>query len=363
MTALKGFRKIGVGLSGKFSIGEVVELAQDAEALGFNSFWLAEGYHTNSAIVAATTVAAKTSRIEIGLGILSPHTKHPALMAMEAATLDEASQGRVILGVGKVRSALQKHGLQEVGAVRVVREAIAIIRKFFDGELVEYDGTVFKIASPGSQLGFTPYRKHLPIYVGATGPLMLRLAGHYADGVIFNYPCTRDYIGYALPLLEEGLRRSGRTLDDFNVAAYLLVSIDEDEKKALAIAKEFVAQKLPTRHPLMLQHAQVSDEEANLVKSRVEQLGWHKVAPELSDELVRKLTIVGTPDQVVHGLKQFVGSGLKLPIVWHIMGPNRRHSLRLIARDVMPQLIETFEDIAHTDKTASNQLTAKRNND
>jgi len=83
----------------------------------------------------------------------------------------------------------------------------------------------------------------------------------------------------------------------------------------------------------------VTSEEIGFVKDTVERLGVAKAAPELGDELVCKVAIAGTPDQVMAGLKQFVGSGLQLPIVWEIIGPNRRHSLNLIAKEVMPKLV------------------------
>jgi alkanesulfonate monooxygenase SsuD/methylene tetrahydromethanopterin reductase-like flavin-dependent oxidoreductase (luciferase family) len=256
---------------------------------------------------------------------------------MEAASLDELAPGRVILGVGTVLNALRKHAIARNGATRVVKETVEITKRLLSGEWVQYDGARFKIPSPGSRLEIDGFRD-LPVYVGATGPATLKLAGQYADGIVFNYPCTPSFIRYAMPLIQEGLRLSGRIADDFSVAAYLLVSVDEDEKKALAGAKRFVAQKLPTRHSDMLRHANVTLEEISAVKSMVEKLGVAKAAPELGDELIRKVAIAGTPDQVVGGLKQFAGNGLKLPIVWEIIGPDRRHSLKLIAQEVMPRL-------------------------
>lgn len=206
------------------------------------------------------------------------------------------------------------------------------------GESVQYAGNKFKISSPGSRLEIDASRD-LPVYVGATGPATLRLAGQYADGIVFNYPCTPSFVRYAMPLIGEGLTLSGRTADEFVVAAYLLVSVDEDEKKALAGAKRFVAQKLPTRHSDMLLHAGVTAEEIGFVKDVVERLGVAKAAPELGDELIRKVAIAGAPNQVVAGLRQFVGSGLKLPIVWEIIGPDRHNSLNLMAKEVIPKLV------------------------
>jgi 5,10-methylenetetrahydromethanopterin reductase len=337
MIAVEGFENLGVGIDGTTSMAETLTLAKEADALGFHSFWLSEGYHSRSAVVRATVVATSTRRIRIGLGILSPHTKHPALLAMDAASLDEVARGRVILGVGTVLNALRKHALERTGATQVVKEAVEITKRFLSGESVQYEGNRFKISSPGSRLELDPSR-NLPVYVGATGPAMLRLAGQYADGVVFNYPCTPSFIKYAMPFLQEGLRLSGRTVDNFAVAAYLLVTVDENEKKALDTAKRFVAQKLPTRHSEMLRHARVSAEEIGLVKANVEKLGVARAALELDDALVHKVVIAGTPDQVIMGLRQFLGSGLKLPIIWEIIGSDRPRSLRLIAKNVMPKL-------------------------
>jgi len=338
MMAVQGFGNLGVGVDGTTSTAETLELAKDADALGFHSFWLSEGYHTRSAVVRAAVIATSTSRIRIGLGILSPHTKHPALLAMEAASLDEVARGRVIIGVGRVLNALRKQGLEQAGTTQLVKESIDLIRGFLSGQWVQYDGTRFSIPGPGSRLGLEP-SKDLPIYVGATGPAMLRLAGEYADGVLFNYPCTAGFIEYAMPFLEEGLRQSGRTIDNFDIAAYLLVAVDEDEKRALGTAKQFVAQKLPSRHSQMLRHAGVSEPEISLARDRLEKFGLAGAAAELDDALTRKVTIAGTPDQVIEGLRQYRGSGLKLPIIWEIIGPNRRRSLSLIAKEVMPKLL------------------------
>jgi 5,10-methylenetetrahydromethanopterin reductase len=337
--AVESFESLGVGTDGATSMSETLELAREADALGFHSFWLSEGYHSRSAVVRATLVAGSTRRIKIGLGILSPHTKHPALMAMDAASLDEVAHGRVILGIGRVLNALRKHAIDSAGGTRLVRESIEVIKGLLSGQLLHYEGTRFKIAPPGHRLDVGPCEK-LPVYIGATGPAMLQLAGQYADGVLFNYPCTPSFLEHAMPFLNEGLSRSARTIDDFDVAAYLLVSVDEDEKTALAAAKRFVAQKLPTRHSTMLRHAGVTEEEMSVVRDKIEKHGLVKAAAELDDALVRKVTIAGTPEQVVEGIRAFLPTGLKLPIIWKIIGPNRRRSLRLIAKELMPKLLQ-----------------------
>jgi 5,10-methylenetetrahydromethanopterin reductase len=335
--AIRQFQKLGIGTDGATTMRETMELAKHAEALGFHSFWLAEGYHSRSAVVRATLIATATSKIKIGLGILSPHTKHPALLAMEAASIDEIARDRVILGIGRVLNALRKHAIDSKGTTQLLKESIEIIRSMLSGEIFRYAGKRFNITPPGSRLDLEPCGT-LPIYLGATGPAALRLAGQYADGVLFNYPCTPEFVRYAMPLIEEGLKRAGRTLDSFEIAAYLLVSVDEDEKHALDGAKRFVAQKLPTRHPDMLRHAGVTAAEIDAVRDSVEKLGLAQAAAKLDDAIVRKVAIAGTPDQVAQGLKEFFDTGLKLPIAWEIVGPDRHRSLDLLAREVMPRL-------------------------
>jgi 5,10-methylenetetrahydromethanopterin reductase len=335
--AINGFANLGVGTDGTTSMGETLELAKEADALGFHSFWLSEGYHSRSAVVRATLIAAATSKIKIGLGILSPHTKHPALLAMEAASIAEVAHDRVLLGIGRVLNALRKHAIDSSGTTQVVKESIEIIKQILTGQLVQYDGSKFSIPPPGSRLD-SELRGALPVYVGATGEAMLRLAGQYADGVVFNYPCTPSFVKYAMPFLEEGLSRSGRTLDTFDIAAYLLVSVDENEKRAVDAAKRFVAQKLPTRHSEMLRHAGVTAAEISAVKEKVDRVGVVKAAAEVDDAVVRKVSIAGTPAQVIAGIRTFFDTGLKLPIVWEIIGPNRLRSLSVIAKEVMPKL-------------------------
>jgi 5,10-methylenetetrahydromethanopterin reductase len=257
---------------------------------------------------------------------------------MDAASLDEVARGRVLLGIGRVLNALSKHAIESAGTTQLIKESVEIIKGILSGEPFQYDGSKFKISPPGSRVVFDACGD-LPVDVGAPGPAMVRLAGQYADGILFNYPCTPSFVSYAMPFIEAGLKRSERTLERFDVAAYLLVSVDENEQKALDAAKRFVAQKLPTRHSAMLRHAGVTEAEINRVKEKVQRLGVAQAAAEIDDAVVRKVTIAGRPDQVVDGLRKFFGTGLKLPIVWEIVGAERRRALGLIAQEVMPKLL------------------------
>src|SRR5262249_35046814 len=119
---------------------------------------------------------------------------------------------------------------------------------------------------------------------------------------------------------------------------YLLVSVGENQKKAGDAAKLFVAQKMPTRHSEKLWHAGVAAGEKKVGEKKNERGGGGKKRAGNDDAVVSKVAIAGTPAQVVEGIRSFLGTGLTLPIVWEIIGPDRRSSLSLIAKEVMPRL-------------------------
>jgi alkanesulfonate monooxygenase SsuD/methylene tetrahydromethanopterin reductase-like flavin-dependent oxidoreductase (luciferase family) len=95
---------------------------------------------------------------------------------MDAASLDEVAHDRVILGIGRVLNALRKHAIDDTGTTQLVKESIEIINGILSGQTVQYEGSRFRIPAPGSRLDLGPCGG-LPVYIGATGPAMLRLAG------------------------------------------------------------------------------------------------------------------------------------------------------------------------------------------
>jgi len=159
----KGFEKFGIALSNRLSTQEIVNCAKIAEENKINSFWISESYHHRSALIVASAVALATKKIQIGLGIITPQTTHPALIAMEAATLDEISNKRFNLGLSIAKTALVKHGdwdsakpISTMRPISTMKESIEIISQLLSGKTVTYNGKVFRLASPGSKLGFKP---------------------------------------------------------------------------------------------------------------------------------------------------------------------------------------------------------------
>ncbi|MDA0262266.1 MAG: LLM class flavin-dependent oxidoreductase, partial [Proteobacteria bacterium] len=178
------FKTAEIGFATAQRIEDLVRYAQLAEQNGFTSFWLGERYYARGIYTAAAAVAVATKKIKIGLGIVSPFTRHPSMIAMETAALDELSEGRVMLGLGVSQISAQRQGVADTKPVTSLKETIAILRGFFAGDRVVYDGLMFQMNEPGTSFVFEPYRADIPIHIGGMGPKSLELAGRLAAGQI-----------------------------------------------------------------------------------------------------------------------------------------------------------------------------------
>lgn len=208
---MKGFRKLGIGLTGSNPSSVIMRYAKLADAGGLDSFWFAENYHNRSVTSLAAAVSTITKRISIALGIVNTHTRHPGLLAMEAATLSELSGGRFILGLGTALHVMSKHRISRKEAIPVQRmkECVAAVRRLLAGEMLSKQGKVFGFWNKGVRMGLkTPI--HVPIVVGCTGPKMLKLAGEIADGVMFDPACSVGYTKYALDIIRDSASKAGR---------------------------------------------------------------------------------------------------------------------------------------------------------
>jgi probable F420-dependent oxidoreductase len=188
-----------------------------AEERGFRAAWFPE-ITFGDAFGPATGVALRTSRLEVGTGVVGIWSRSPVTMALQAATLNELSGGRLLLGLGlQARGYVEGwHGQTYQRPVRAMREYLTILRRILAGEGVTFEGELFSVR--GFQLTMQPPERPPRIYMAAIGPQMLRLAGELADGVL-GYCYTLEYLrDVVLPNLREGAERGGRSLDGFDVA-------------------------------------------------------------------------------------------------------------------------------------------------
>ena len=342
------FREIDVAFATAYRLGETVEYAQIAEQEGFDSVWLAELYYNRGLIAIASAVAANTERVKIGLGIVSPFSRHPGVIAMEAATLDEMSEGRLLLGLGISQIAVDRQGITDSKSTVSLREAIEILRRFFSGETVVYDGQFFKITPPGTSLGFKLARRTVPIYIGAMGPKSLELAGRIADGAVLGMFSTPGFVRYVREHVERGLKASGRTWHDFDLRSYITFSIHEDSSLAKdatrRILVEYLSERVSTSASKVgsprLKYSGVDEAEFGRVKSRVREYvaqgRLEHAEQSIPVELIDRLIVAGTPAECRAKLAEYRDAGLEVPVLYHVMGPDTKAGIRLAAKEILP---------------------------
>jgi F420-dependent oxidoreductase-like protein len=234
--------KLGLNLpyEGSLAFPEGVELAQRAEALGFESVWMPEAYGTD-AISILGALAARTQRVQLGTGIVNVFSRTPALLAQTAATLDLISGGRFILGLGTSGHQVVTgwHGMAFDRPLLRMRETIAIVRQVLRRDRLVFKGEVFHL-DRGLKLLAHPVRETVPIYLATLTPGGLRLTGELADGWIPTL-FSPEHMDVFRPELEAGARIVGRSLDSMAIAPHVPVSIDDDRARARDALKPWVA--------------------------------------------------------------------------------------------------------------------------
>jgi alkanesulfonate monooxygenase SsuD/methylene tetrahydromethanopterin reductase-like flavin-dependent oxidoreductase (luciferase family) len=215
-----------------------VGLAKLAEGLDYESVWVTHGVGRDSFLVLAAYAAA-TTRLQLGNGVVPIYPRHPVAMAQAALTLAELSGGRFRLGIGVSHRASMESmlGLVVLDPLPVMREYVAVLRGAL-GAGAAFEGKYYRVHW---SLGLPTRPAAPPLYLAALGPKMCELAGEIADGVIL-WLCTPTYVrDVAMPALERGRRRAGKTLSGFDVVASVPLAVTDDVPAARAALRSELA--------------------------------------------------------------------------------------------------------------------------
>jgi alkanesulfonate monooxygenase SsuD/methylene tetrahydromethanopterin reductase-like flavin-dependent oxidoreductase (luciferase family) len=221
---------IGTFISAGRSLEQAIERVRLAESLGYDSTYVTHIAGRDSLTVLAAYAAA-TERIRLGTGVLPIYSRTPAATAQTAATIDELSGGRMVLGVGVSHRLTVEawYGQSIDRPVTEMREYVGAIRAMFRGEEPP-EGEKWP-----TRFRFMGYevRPELPIYIAALSPNMLRLAGEIGDGVLLwlcDPPYVRDVV---IPEVTKGRERAGKTLDGFDVVPAVPAAVTADRAATL----------------------------------------------------------------------------------------------------------------------------------
>jgi 5,10-methylenetetrahydromethanopterin reductase len=314
---------------------DYVTLARAAERHGFDQVWISNDLFLRSAPVLLTVVLQATERIEVGAGILNPHTVHPAELAMLAATLDELSGGRFNLGLGAgAADFLGWVGIDDAHPAATLRAAITAIRAWLAGDRAPAGRFVREPA--GAYLRFTP-RRVTPIYLGAMGPAMLRLAGELADGALpLLFP--PEHWSTVSRLVEEGGRRRAPSLGPLDLAACIWVSLAEDETAARRALAAKIAYYGHALGPLIYERLGVAREEFAPIERALTVERDPARACAMVDDRMLRIGVAGRPAALVDRLRPLVAGGARHLSFGPPLGPDPLSAVELLGREVLPAL-------------------------
>ena len=316
--------RIGLCVSGATPVAELLASARHAEAAGWDSIWLGEDYFYRGGVTMAAAVASVTNSIRIGLGIMTPLPRHPALTAMEIAALQELSGDRVLPGLGAgVGHWMRQMGYDYRSPLSVMREGIDVTRRLLAGETVDEEGSAFTLHRV--RLGFPT--KPSPLLLGVIGPKALRLSGELADGTVLSVLGSPGYVRWARERIAEGMRGAGRS-ERHLVVAYVFCALADSLSEARRLVRPAVAEYLSAGgvNPLT-RHAGLADE---LIQGLAAEYGRGRIAVgQVPDEAIDAVAAAGPPDHCAGWIRALGDAGAD---VVALMPVPQRDTARMVAR-------------------------------
>ena len=311
----------GLLLLGEHAPDHVLRLACLAEAHSFQDFWFADEKFFRDPFVSLAHLAHGTTAIRLGTCVTDPFTRHPALIAMAAATLDEISRGRAVLGLGAGFSGLEAMGVQRGKTVRTLRQAIDAIRRLWAGESVSVEDEAFILRDV--RLDF-PARRDIPILLASSGKQVLRLAGEVADEVMLGDLGSSAVLSPALAEVERGAAKAGRSVGTMKRIARLNLVMSEDLGAARAAVHPWILAYLWHTYPdwsRLLDYTPDWEERLQPLKDFIAVRGGKPrnvgdrqevlhFGPLLPERLVRRYALSGPASDVVDQIREIAACGV-----------------------------------------------------
>jgi len=296
----------GVGFASNVPAPRVIESAQLAERLGYGAFWLTDSHLVvREAMTMLGAVAASTSRVNLGPGVSHLAGRHPSVIASAMATLDELAPGRMRLGIGVGDSGPLTLGVPR-SSLHELELAITTIRALMAGE------EVAGVSRP-LHLNYVPQRDSpVPIYVAATGPRALRMAGRVADAALISG--MPDALAGSIKAVREGEREAGRAQGSTRILFWTTLAVDVDRAVARAAVRGSVARRAMNTWANPSRRAELDRQDVEALerlqaahqKGYLWDTGYNDLVPE---RWIDRFAVAGTPAEVRSRLERAIGDG------------------------------------------------------
>jgi 5,10-methylenetetrahydromethanopterin reductase len=332
--------RIGVMQLTMEPVEEMLATARALDERGFDTMWLAEAYpwwrkhqmEARSSTVVSALMAKETSRLTIAWGIISPFTRHPVQVAMDARVVQELAPGRFILGFGTSKIFLNNARMQTNKTLGPMRDAVAIVRGVLSGDEFRYDGETWSADVPA--MNADAPSDVPPVYVAATAPKMQALAGEIGDGCLTPSITTPAFVRYT----RENVRA------DIDIGCTIVASIAEDRDEGRDGAREIAGMYLANKvqnikgaADTLLELAGLDVEEIRPVAEAMERGGRLAAKEQVTDSILDKCKpIAGTPADCIAAIEEYRDAGCT-HVMLELWGAKRHDQIRLFAEKVLPQ--------------------------
>jgi 5,10-methylenetetrahydromethanopterin reductase len=337
--------RIGVMQLTMEPLDEMLASARVMDEAGMDTIWLAEAYpwwrkhgmEARSSTVVSGLMARATERLTIGWGIISPFTRHPVQVAMDARVVQEAAgPGRFILGFGTSKIFLNNARMQTSKTLGPMRDAVEIVRGVLGGAAFDYTGSTWSASVPALQQEAHTPREVPPVYVAATAPKMQALAGEIADGCLTPSITTPAFVRYTRE----------NVAADIDIGCTVVASIHASDRDlgrdgAREIAGMYLANKVQNIQgsaDTLLDLAGIEQDEIRPVAEAMEQGGRLAAKAKVTDELLDKCKpIAGTPADCIAAIEEYRDAGCT-HVMLELWGANRHEQIRLFGEQVLPHV-------------------------